>query len=126
MKTTLKSIKANLRATLAASLAALPLLLLAHASYADGDRQKGRHIENEDDEADYDDALEALRKGKALPLGTIRQMITKRWSGEIVSIEVKRRGGNLHYEFKVLQPNGHLTEIEVDAATGKILEVENE
>ena len=50
----------------------------------------------------------------------------QRFKGDIVRVEPRRKHGRFLYKFKVLSPEGQLVEIEMDAASGAILEVENE
>lgn len=81
--------------------------------------------------ADEDDEeLERLRaaveKGQVLPLSTLREKLHERFPGEIVKTELDMEDGRFVYEFKVLQSGGQLLEIEMDAATGQVIDVEND
>ncbi len=49
-----------------------------------------------------------------------------RFPGDIVRIEPRLRHGAFTYEFKVLQADGRLVELHMDARTGRILKTENE
>ena len=80
----------------------------------------------DDDDVDMDEVLKSVRSGAAMPLAAIRRRISDRIDGEIVRIEVKREHGHLVYEVRVLNADGKLVEVEVDAASGRILEIENE
>jgi uncharacterized membrane protein YkoI len=107
--------------------------LLVHASFAyafAGDGQE-RHRQSDpgdtDDEgADFDSALEAVKAGRALPLSTLQKTVMSRFHGEMINVEINRKQEQLFYEFKVLRPSGHVTEVEINAMTGKIEEVEND
>ncbi|MBB4063293.1 PepSY domain-containing protein [Gellertiella hungarica] len=100
----------------------IPLLLVAFATAtvrADDD--------GDGDDAETLDAVhEAVEKGVLKPLPELKKIIKARFPGDIVRISPHRKHGTFAYEFKVLQPDGRLVEIEMDAATGRILETENE
>ena len=96
----------------------------AHVAHADDDH--GRKTEADDEREDRDQVLEALRRGEILPLPKLKALVLARWPGEIVALSVDREDGRIRYEFRVLRPDGRLTEVEVDARDGSILEVENE
>jgi uncharacterized membrane protein YkoI len=78
------------------------------------------------DNDDLDTVYKSVRQGDLMPLSKIRPAILARWPGEMVAVDIKRDGAKTKYEFRVLRADGHLLEIEVDAATGEPLEVENE
>jgi uncharacterized membrane protein YkoI len=80
----------------------------------------------DDNGADIDDALEAVREGRAMPLSKLETIVTSRFDGEVINVEIARKKNQLLYEFKVLRPEGRITEVEVNATTGKIEEVEND
>ena len=135
MNKTAKKNRSKKSQVLAAIIFLWPTLLFPHTSFADDDHDSPSgddhaspdyNDEWEEHNAGYDDALEAVQKGSVLPLSKIKQKVTSRWSGAIVNISIKRRGSVLHYEFKILRPSGRLTEVEVNAANGAIVEVENE
>jgi uncharacterized membrane protein YkoI len=107
--------------------------LLVHASFAyafagDGQERNAqiRHGDADDESADFDSALEAVKAGKALPLSTLQKTVMSRFHGEMINVEINRKQEQLFYEFKVLRPSGHVTEVEINAMTGKIEEVEND
>ena len=75
---------------------------------------------------DLDFALEAVRQGKAMPLTKLQDIVTSRYKGEIIGVEVTREHKELLYEMKILRPGGKLTEVEINAMTGRIEEVEND
>jgi uncharacterized membrane protein YkoI len=75
---------------------------------------------------DHEQARIALRRGEIRSLSDIMQEVRPQLGGEIieVSFKAKKRGRNHAYEFKVLLPNGRVSEVLVDAATAKILKRE--
>ncbi|NVD39929.1 PepSY domain-containing protein [Ensifer sp. HO-A22] len=77
-----------------------------------------------------DDAREGIRRGvgsgSIKSLAALRRIVQARFDGQIVSTKFDREHGRPVYEFRILAANDRLIEVEVDAATGDILEVENE
>ncbi len=78
---------------------------------------------------DHDDSRDRIQKavalGKMKSLATLQKILRQRVSGDIVSVELLRRGRRPVYEFRVLKPNGRVVEVNIDAATGSILHIEN-
>jgi uncharacterized membrane protein YkoI len=93
-------------------LAALGLCLFAAGPVAaDGDRR------------DQDEARAAVESGSILPLETILARLKGRLPGEIVKVKLERERGVWIYEFRLVDPQGRLREIAVDAATGAVTDV---
>ncbi len=93
---------------LLAALAALAALVPAHA---DDDEERAR---------------KALERGEILPLSEILDRVAADVRGELVGVELERAddgddGARLTYEIKVLSPDGAITELYYDAATGDLL-----
>ena len=93
---------------LLAALAALAALVPAHA---DDDEELAR---------------DALARGEILPLSEILDRVAADVRGELVGVELERAddgddGVRLTYEIKVLSPDGDVTELYYDAATGDLL-----
>jgi uncharacterized membrane protein YkoI len=75
---------------------------------------------------DSDRAYRALERGEVRPLAEILAALERRVEGEIVGVEFESEDGRHVYEFEVITPAGRLLEIYVDAATGAILEREDD
>jgi uncharacterized membrane protein YkoI len=78
-------------------------------------------------------AREALRRGEILPLTKILPIVQKRVPGEVIKVSLDddpdhehTRRGIIKYEVKVLTAAGEVIEVELDARTGRILEVEED
>lgn len=87
------------------------------------------HADDDGDDADgrtLDAVQAAVEKGTIKPFSELREIVIRRFKGDIVRVEPRRKHGGFLYKFKVLSPEGQLVEIEMDAASGRILEVENE
>lgn len=78
------------------------------------------------DDADHELARRLLAEGRIKPLAEIMGAIHKEVPGEMLEVEFEAEDGRYVYEFKILTPHGAVQEIEVDAATGKVLEVEDD
>ena len=78
------------------------------------------------DDDDHDFAKRALEQGRALPLADIIAKIGPQVPGKVIEVELDDDDGALVYDLQVLSPQGRLQEIEVDAATGKILKIEDD
>jgi len=100
-------------------LCALAALLVATASaptaWADNDAR------------DQALARKALREGRIRSLSEITEIVKPKLPGTILGVELEvEDDGTIVYEFDVLDPSGRLKEVDVDAATGKILSIEDD
>ncbi|MFA7437569.1 PepSY domain-containing protein [Castellaniella sp.] len=111
----------NRRNLLMATLAA-PLGLYAASSQAD------------DDDRERAEQLQAL--GEVLPLQEVLASVQKTYPGQVLKVEfeedddckhARRKGRDCEirwiYEFKILQPEGRLVKLDVDARTGEVIKV---
>jgi len=80
----------------------------------------------DDTSEDHDTVLKAVDSGEARSLAELKRIVMERVPGEIVSVKLDHERSVLVYEFRILTAVGRLVEVEVDAADGTILEVENE
>jgi len=78
------------------------------------------------DDDDHQLARRALEEGRALPLAEILDKVKPKLPGKVIEVELEVEDGILVYDLKMLTPEGVLQEIEVDAATGEILEIEDD
>ena len=72
------------------------------------------------------EARDLAREGKILPLQQILQRLEKVQPGQILEVELEREHGLLIYEIELLDDQGRVWEFELDAASGEILEREEE
>jgi hypothetical protein len=61
-----------------------------------------------------------------LSFAAIREAALAAAPGDILEVELKEKSGNSLYEFKILSANGRVIEVELDAATGAVLKLEQE
>ncbi|MBY4893332.1 PepSY domain-containing protein [Rhodobacteraceae bacterium N5(2021)] len=91
---------------------ALILILLTVPAWADDD--------------DQDRARRALEAGEILPLADILEVAQAARSGRVIELDLERDDGRWIYDLELITPGGYLYEMEIDGATGTILEIERE
>lgn len=84
------------------------LLLVGTPALADRDR-------------DHDQARAAVQAGKVLPLKTLLARIERDHPGQVLEVELEQERERWIYEIKLLQPDGKLVKLELDAATAQVL-----
>ncbi len=79
---------------------------------------------------DHDHARHALERGEVRPITEILARVATEVPGEVVGVEFERERRHGEpcwiYELKILAEDGRLLEVLVDAATGRILEMEED
>jgi hypothetical protein len=78
------------------------------------------------DELDADEARALRESGAILPLEDILERARAVRPGRVIEIELEREDRGIVYDLEVLDPEGQIWEIELDAASGRILEQERE
>jgi uncharacterized membrane protein YkoI len=73
---------------------------------------------------DHERARAAVAAGQQLPLSAILQAIEARFGGRVLEIDLEHDDGHPIYEIELLDDNGRVLELEIDAVTGAILEQE--
>jgi uncharacterized membrane protein YkoI len=101
---------------------------LSGASPAHQKSEKGesRRAENkEKGESNSQDQAQLAREAK-ITMEQARSVALKRASGTIESSELEREHGQLVYSFDIRNAKGTITEVQVNAITGKIARIEHE
>lgn len=75
---------------------------------------------------DHEAARRALELGETKPLEQILAGVRTNLSGDIVSVEIERDGRVIDYELRVLDRDGRMRRVSVDAKSGQILKIEND
>jgi len=75
---------------------------------------------------DQDRALQAVERGEIMPLAEILAIVDERFGGRVIEIELDRDDGLYVYEMELVSAQGRLYEVYVDAASGRIIELEAE
>lgn len=71
--------------------------------------------------SDQDEARDALRMGKIMPLTAILEIVTKREPGTVMEVELETKDGKLTYRIEILTDTGRRREIRLDARAGNVL-----
>lgn len=120
-KASLVEKKGSLRASLGLALFLGVALGHASASRADDDNDG---VVSPDDAREH--IRERVQKGEIKSLAELRRIVTGEVDGQIVSTSIDQEHGITVYEFRVLRPDNRMVEVEVDAASGVVLEIEND
>ena len=67
-----------------------------------------------------------VKQGEILSLESILKKHPQYLSGRLLDLEAEVEHGQIIYELEFLMPNGDVIELEIDAASGEILEQEVE
>lgn len=79
-----------------------------------------------EDDDDHERARAALRQGEVLPLADVLARIGQVLGGRVIEVELERDDGRWVYEITSVTTAGRVREIAVDAATARVLEVEED
>ena len=71
---------------------------------------------------DHDRARAAVAAGEVMPLPRLLQQVQKAYPGQVLEVELEREHGRWAYELRLLQPDGRLLKLQVDARTGEVME----
>lgn len=72
--------------------------------------------------ADQDRALQAVQSGEILPLRKVLERLEKDAPGQVLEVELEREQGQWVYEVKLLQRDGRLLKLLLDARDAAILQ----
>ncbi len=70
---------------------------------------------------DYIEAKRLYDSGEILSLEVILKNVRQEFPGKVLEVELEKEHGQIVYEIEILNDNGVITEIYVDAKTGKLL-----
>lgn len=74
--------------------------------------------------ADQDAVRRAVLEGRLRPLAEVMEEVSRAFPGRIVEMELEEEEGRVVYEFDILTPDGRLIEVDAEAATGRIIGME--
>lgn len=72
---------------------------------------------------DHETARKALEQHEVLPLGKVLAMIEEKQPGDVIEIELERKSGVWVYELELIDADGRVRELDIDARSGEILKV---
>ncbi|WP_247596824.1 PepSY domain-containing protein [Hydrogenophaga sp. PAMC20947] len=70
---------------------------------------------------DHERAQAAVVAGQVMPLDRLLQQVAREHPGQVLEVELEHDDGQWLYEIKLLQSDGQLVKIKVDARTGDVL-----
>jgi uncharacterized membrane protein YkoI len=82
----------------------------------------GGGLVHADDDADR--ARAGAQSGRLLPLTRILEIVAARYPGDVLAVELDDDSPD--YEVRVLQRDGRILEIEIDARSGRFLDVDED
>ncbi len=75
---------------------------------------------------DHTEARRLMESGSILPLEQILDSVRGVWPGRILEVELERNKGSYIYEIELLDAQGAVWELEIDAITGQLLKTKEE
>ena len=72
-------------------------------------------------DSDHDRARAALLAGEVRPLTQVLAQVARTHPGQVLEVELEREDGRWVYELKLLQNDGRLLKLAVDARDGQVL-----
>lgn len=75
------------------------------------------------DDSDHELARDALQQGRVLPLRQVLDKIEREYQGQVLKIEFERDDGRYVYEIRLLQKDGRVAKLKVDAVDGRVLKI---
>ena len=70
---------------------------------------------------DHVRALQAVQAGQVLPLRSVLERLEREHPGQVLEVELERDDGRWIYEVKLLQPQGQLVKLKLDARTAALM-----
>ena len=80
----------------------------------------------EDDNHSHDQARRAVERGEALPVAEVLRQLRSQVRGDVVAIEYEYEFERWVYEFKIIDPEGRLRKVHLDAASGALIQVSDD
>ena len=75
------------------------------------------------DERDHELARKALQQGQVLPLRSVLERIERDYQGQVLKVEFERDDGRHIYEIRLLQQDGRMAKLKIDAVDGRVLQI---
>ena len=77
-------------------------------------------VARDQDEARRDEVRRAVESGEIHSLADILNTLRSKLPGEVAGVEIERKGDRWRYEFRVVDSQGRLFDVHVDARSGEI------
>ncbi len=72
---------------------------------------------------DHDRARAAVEAGEILPLPALLEQLQRTYPGQVLALELEKDDGSWIYEIKLLQADGRLLKLKLDARTAQVLKL---
>ncbi len=69
---------------------------------------------------DQDKAKAAVQSGDAIPLSEALALLKKKYDGRVIEVLYAAKGSRIDYRFKILNENGKVSSVTMDARTGRV------
>lgn len=73
---------------------------------------------------DHERARAAVQAGEVLPLPTVLERLQRSHPGQVLALELDQEDGRWIYEIKLLQTDGQLLKLDLDARTAEVLTIQ--
>ena len=75
------------------------------------------------DDSDHELARDALQQGRVLPLRQVLDKIEREYQGQVLKVEFEHDDGRFLYEIRLLQQDGRMAKLKIDAVDGRVLQI---
>ena len=82
-----------------------------------------RADDSKDGHEDHDRARQAVQSGQVRPLSEVLNGLKLSHPGQVLEVELERDDGHWIYEIKLLQAQGRLIKLKVNATTAEVIKV---
>jgi len=72
---------------------------------------------------DHELARRMLEQGKVLPLRSVLERVEREFPGRALKVEFEHDEGRFVYKIRLLQADGRIARLEVDAVDGRVLKI---
>ncbi|MEO8124488.1 MAG: PepSY domain-containing protein [Burkholderiales bacterium] len=76
-----------------------------------------------DGKVDHDRVRAAVEAGEILPLPALLEQLQRSHPGQVLELELEKEDGRWIYEVKLLQADGRLLKLELDARSAQVLKL---
>src|SRR6056297_1608023 len=77
-------------------------------------------------DSDHLEARRLLESGDVMPLQSILQKISHQYPGRVIEVELEKKHNRIVYEVELVNDNGRVYELLIDAANGEILQAKED
>ena len=78
---------------------------------------------DDDDHGAHELARQALEQGRVLPLRAVLEKIERDYQGQALKVEFEQDDGRFLYKIRLLQSDGRMVKLKVNAVDSKVLEI---